>query len=79
MKRLMRSMNARIREFLLLEQAERRSSTLTPAQRETKRVLCEIALRRLRAAQDLRLQNELVPALVLYREGGLYLDRRAHV
>jgi len=72
---LVRSMKARMRGFLLLENEQRRSASLSHAQREASRPLYEVALRRLRAAQALRLQNELGPALVLYREGNLYLAR----
>jgi hypothetical protein len=73
MIRLVRTMKAGIREFLLLEQAERRQSSLTSTQRESSRTYYDAGVRRLRAAQQLRLQSELSAALLLYHQGALCL------
>jgi hypothetical protein len=62
-----------VREFLTLKEAERRSSVLTSVERSSVRTYYDIALRRLRAAQDLRLQGEMRAALLLFRQGGYYL------
>src|SRR5689334_7932487 len=73
MMQLLRSVKARVREFLLLEEQERRNSALTSTQRESSRMYYDVAVRRLRAAQQVRLQSELSAALLLYQQGGFCL------
>ncbi|HEV3189013.1 MAG TPA: discoidin domain-containing protein [Polyangiaceae bacterium] len=62
-----------IREFFLLERAERRSSAFSTSQRETIRALVDAANRRLPIARDLRGPSGAPVALTLYRQAGLFL------
>jgi hypothetical protein len=62
-----------IREFFLLEHAERQSSMLSAAQRETMRAYFEAANRRRQVARDLRGPNGAPVALALYQQAALFL------
>ena len=62
-----------IREFFLLERAERRSSVLSTSQRETIRALVEAATARRQVARDLRGPGGAPVALSLYRQAAHFL------
>jgi F5/8 type C domain len=62
-----------IREFFLLERAERRSSAFNASQRETIRALVDAANRRLPVARDLRGPSGAPVALTLYQQAGRFL------
>ncbi len=63
----------RIREYYLLEQAERHLAALTDSQRTNVRAYYDAAERRLAVARDLRSPQETPAAVTLYRQGGLLL------
>jgi hypothetical protein len=62
-----------VREFFVLEQAQRQSSRLTESQRRSIRAYYDAALRRLSVAGDLRGPDQTYAALSLYRLAGLFL------
>jgi len=62
-----------VREFFLLEDAERQLSSLTNSQRANIRAYYDAAERRLAVARDLRGPSETPSAVTLYRERGLFL------
>ena len=61
-----------VREFFLLEQAEKKSETLSATQRQTIRTYHEAANRRISVAQDLRGPVQTPAALVLYQQGSFF-------
>jgi hypothetical protein len=62
-----------VREFLLLEQAQRQSSNFTRSQRTAIRAYYDAAMRQRSAARDLRGPDQTHAALSLYRAAGLCL------
>lgn len=65
---------AALREFFLLERAERDNAELTVSQRECVRTYYDAALRRLSVADGIRGPGQTAVALSLYREAWLYLS-----
>ncbi len=61
-----------VREFFLLEQAEKKSKALSPAQREAIRLYHEAAGRRVTIAGDLRGPVQTPAALSLYQQANLF-------
>jgi hypothetical protein len=61
-----------VREFFLLERAEKKSETLTPSQREIVRAYHVAAGRRIEVARHLRGPIQTPPALLLYQQGALF-------
>jgi hypothetical protein len=61
-----------VREFFLLERAEKKSETLGASQRQTIRTYHEAASRRISVAQDLRGPVQTPAALVLYQQGSFF-------
>jgi hypothetical protein len=61
-----------VREFFLLEQAEKKSESLTASQREALRTYHEAASGRIGVARDLRGPIQTPAALVLYQQGTLF-------
>src|SRR5258708_27637489 len=57
----------RIRELVLLEQAEGESAAITESQRTSVRAYCDAGHRRLNVAQDLRGPTQIAVAIGLYR------------
>jgi hypothetical protein len=70
---ILSAFRGRVREFFALRQAERRSAELSPALRQSVRVHCEAAARRLAVADRLRDATEMGVALSLYRQAALFL------
>jgi hypothetical protein len=63
---------AGVREYFFLDGALARTSALAPAHRSTVRDHYDCALRRLRAAQELRFQPHDAAAILLYGEANLF-------
>jgi hypothetical protein len=61
-----------VREFFLLERAEKQSEALSASQRETVRIYHEAAGRRIGVAQDLRGPVQTPAALLLYQQGSYF-------
>jgi hypothetical protein len=61
-----------VREFFLLERAEKKSQALSASRRETVRAYHEAANRRISVAQDLRGPVQTPAALVLYQQGSFF-------
>jgi len=72
-----KSLVARVREFFLLQDAERAARSFTQAQADAMRAYHAAGMRRLRVAQDLRGPEEVQTSLSLYRQATLFLAQAA--
>jgi F5/8 type C domain len=70
---LLQLIGQRTREFFLLQEEQRQSSSLAPAKFETMKTFRDAATRRLQAAQDLRGSSHTPAALPLYQQGSVLM------